>query len=275
MLNYGTQQAFGGIFDRSNSVTSLQRRNSNNSLGKENTMPPASILMPPPDLSEETLMAPEHNEIVAKLKFISMLVDTIIDVARCKAAPLSAITESVSPRNSPAAQGGLDCNSPQHRKLQQLLLYMRCLHLLSQTLDFSRAELKSKKLKPSTSVKNILATMNERFRHCISMTKMLNSENLLADSGLDPSTTAVTADRILYNYAMEQCQSAALDELFGNPGECFQRYHGAHVLLHALQYQTQNDEDKNALAVYKEAVEKRLHILEEQGFVMAYQTTNN
>ena len=64
--------------------------------------------------------------------------------------------------------------------------------------------------------------MNERFRHCISMTKMLNSENLLADSGLDPSTTAVTADRILYNYAMEQCQSAALDELFGNPGECFQ-----------------------------------------------------
>ena len=135
-------------------MTSLQRRNSGNSLGKENALPPASILMPPPDLSEETLMAPEHNEIVAKLKFISMLVDTIIDVARCKAAPLSAITESVSPRNSPAAQGGLDSSSPHHRKLQQLLLYMRCLHLLSQTLDFSRAELQSKKLKPSTSVKN-------------------------------------------------------------------------------------------------------------------------
>lgn len=117
--------------------------------------------------------------------------------------------------------------------------------------------------------------MNERFRHCISMTKMLNSENLLADSGLDPGTTAITADRILYNYAMEQCQSAALDELFGNPGECFQRYHGAHVLLHALQYQTQNEEDKSALTVYKEAVEKRLHILEEQGFVMAYQTLTN
>ena len=54
-----------------------------------------------------------------------------------------------------------------------------------------------------------------------------------------------------------------------------QRYHGAHVLLHALQYQTQNEEDKNSLTVYKEAVEKRLHILEEQGFVMAYQTLNN
>ena len=40
-----------------------------------------------------------------------------------------------------------------NRRVQQLLLYMRCLHLLSQTLDFSRAELKSKRLKPSTSVK--------------------------------------------------------------------------------------------------------------------------
>lgn len=104
------------------------------------------------------------------------------------------------------------------------------------------------------------------------MTKMLNSENLLADSGLEPQSTAFTADKILYNYAIEQCQAAALDELFGNPEECFQRYHGAHVLLHALQFQTQNDEDKKSLAHYKDAVEKRLHILEQQGYVQALET---
>ena len=40
--------------------------------------------MPPPALSEETLMAPEHNEILAKLKYISVLVDKIIEVARHK-----------------------------------------------------------------------------------------------------------------------------------------------------------------------------------------------
>ena len=69
---------------------------------------------------------------------------------------------------------------------------------------------------------SVIATMNERFRHCISMSKMLNSDTLLADSGLDANSTAITADRILYNYAREQCQSAALDELFGNPAdECF------------------------------------------------------
>merc|ERR1711879_664182 len=97
------------------------------------------------------------------------------------------------------------------------------------------------------------------------MTKMLNSENLLADSGLDPSTTAITSDRILYNYAMEQCQSAALDELFGNPGECFQRYHGAHVLLHALQYQTQNEEDKMLLPFTKKPLRNDFIFLKSKG----------
>ena len=112
--------------------------------------------MPPPALSEETLMAPKHNEILAKLKYITVLVDKIIEVARHKAAPLSAIQGIVSKSASNnSTQSGSDVppeNSPHHRRLQQLLLYMRCLHILSQTL--SRAELKAKKLKPSTSVKN-------------------------------------------------------------------------------------------------------------------------
>ena len=126
--------------------------------GKENTAPTAALLAtPPPALSEETLMSPEHNEILAKLKYISVLVDKIIEVARNKAAPLSTISETVSAvrgSKNDSGQGEFDPNSPHHRRLQQLLLYMRCLHILSQTLDLSRAELKAKKLKPSTSVKN-------------------------------------------------------------------------------------------------------------------------
>ena len=46
------------------------------------------------------------------------------------------------------------------------------------------------------------------------------------------------------------------------------------MLLHALQFQTQSEEDKNALVRYKDAVEKRLHILEQQGFVQAYETAS-
>jgi len=264
VLNYPQNTGTAGIqgfFPRSDG-----RRSSTSNLDKENQYPG---LAPPPELSEETLLAPEHNEVLAKLRFISMLVDTIISVARTKAAPLSGLTESARPG------GGEGQDGPLQRRLQQLLLYMRSLQLLSQTLEFARSELKSKRLKPSTSVKNTLATMNERFRHCLSMSKMLNAENILVESGIEPTDTTVTADKLLYQYAIEQCQSAALDELFNNPAECVQRYQAAHVILHALQFQTGSQEDKSTLSKYKEAVEKRLHILEEQGYVYAYETISN
>ncbi len=81
----------------------------------------------------------------------------------------------------------------------------------------------------------VLATLNERFRHCISMTKMLNTDNILSECGLDPQNSSSTADHILYQHALEQCQSAALDELFGNPGECFQVMNNAIILVN-LKY---------------------------------------
>ena len=38
-------------------------------------------LLAPPELSEETLLAPEHKEILGKLKFVCTLVDTILEVS--------------------------------------------------------------------------------------------------------------------------------------------------------------------------------------------------
>lgn len=152
VLNYGQLPSDNSQrqFERSSSLNSLTARRP--SFGKENSAPifPMELAVPPPELSEETLLAPEHNEILAKLKFVCTLVDTILEVARCKTAgPLSVLADDV--RNQATASDA--DSSPLHKRLQQLLLYMRCLHLLSQTLDFSRAELKSKRLKPSTSVK--------------------------------------------------------------------------------------------------------------------------
>jgi serine/threonine-protein kinase ULK/ATG1 len=98
-------------------------------------------------------------------------------------------------------------------------------------LDFARSELRARRLKPSTTVKNTLATLNERFRHCLSMSKMLNAENLLAEAGIDPGDTTLNADRLLYSHAIEQCQSAALDELFDNPGECVQRLGSTLIII--------------------------------------------
>ena len=77
------------LLSRSSSLNSLQaqlgaRRNSASSLGggKENvpSFPMLELLAAPPELSEETLLAPEHKEILGKLKFVCTLVDTILEV---------------------------------------------------------------------------------------------------------------------------------------------------------------------------------------------------
>jgi len=57
-------------------LSSTPSRRSSGCFDKENQYPGCPL--PPPDLSEETLLAPEHNEVLSKLRFISMLVDTII-----------------------------------------------------------------------------------------------------------------------------------------------------------------------------------------------------
>lgn len=44
-----------------------------------------------------------------------------------------------------------------------------------------------------------------------------------------------------------QCQSAALDELFGKPGVCFPRYQTAQILFHSLAQQTEHPQDKSIL----------------------------
>lgn len=96
---------------------------------------------------------------------------------------------------------------------------------------------------------------------------------------------------------VRQCQSAALDELFGKPGVCFPRYQTAQILFHSLAQQTDHPQDKSILGkckrtskrllfdatiltqnnfMYsdKEAVEKRLFVLQKQGHNI-YTKTND
>lgn len=48
-----------------------------------------------------------------------------------------------------------------------------------------------------------------------------------------------------------QCQTAALDELFGNPEECFNRYQSAQILLHSLAQKCTHPNDKMLLSKCK------------------------
>jgi hypothetical protein len=59
----------------------------------------------------------------------------------------------------------------------------------------------------------VLNALNERYHTCLMRSQELASQGLPAQ---DPTIALISAERLMYNHALELCQSAALDELFGN-----------------------------------------------------------
>lgn len=215
-----------------------------------------------PELCEETLMDREHNETLSKLNFVLALTDCIQEVADSRCAPLSALMSATEQQIPPHA--------PEHcKRVERLVLLVRALQLLSSGLNLASQQLHSGNLKPSSNVKNALLQMNSKYRSILYESKRLNGTGLLQKA----SAFNITADKILYDYAIDMCQAAALDELLSNTKNCFERYNTAHILLHSLVQKCNHPQDKMLLNKYRDAVEKRLNILQQQGYI--YVTDEN
>ncbi|XP_049863431.1 serine/threonine-protein kinase unc-51 isoform X1 [Schistocerca gregaria] len=225
-----------------------------------------------PELPEETLLEREHNETLAKLNFVLALSDCVAELAASRATPLAALADGAgsgggSVGGGGGGGGGGSRQSEGTRRAEQLVLLVRALQLLSSGLNLATQQLRAGVLQPSASVKSVVSMLNSKFHQCLNECKQLNTPGLLQKAGVDPSSTSITADRILYNHAIQMCQSAALDELFGQPEECFQRYQTAQILLHSLSQQVSHQQDRALLTKYKDAVEKRLFVLQQQGYI--------
>ncbi|XP_004518624.1 serine/threonine-protein kinase unc-51 isoform X2 [Ceratitis capitata] len=220
-----------------------------------------------PELSEETLMDREHNETLSKLNFVLALTDCIQEVADSRCAPLSALMPVVATSNDLQS---IPPHAPEHcKRAERLVLLVRALQLLSSGLNLASQQLRSGNLKPSSNVKNALLTMNSKYRTILYESKKLNVSGLLQKA----NDFNITADKILYDYALDMCQAAALDELLSNTKNCFERYNTAHILLHSLVQKCNHPQDKMLLNKYRDAVEKRLSILQQRGYI--YMTDEN
>lgn len=181
-----------------------------------------------PELHEGRLFQREHTEILTKLNFVMVLVECI-----------------------------LECANPSRERCERLVLLVRALQLLSCGLTLATNELKSGNLQPSKNVKNVVKQLNEKFHKCLEDCKKLNTPSVL-------QKVSATAEKILYNYAIEMCQKAALNELQNNVTECFKKYQMAQILLHSLAQQVNHKQDKALLSKYRAAVEKRLALLQDK-----------
>ncbi|EGT49182.1 hypothetical protein CAEBREN_06907 [Caenorhabditis brenneri] len=202
-----------------------------------------------------------EEELLAKLRFVSELTEVLIHVAEQKNNPLASAMAS---RRRMLTTGAATNTSSPYRRAEQLVVYVRCLHMLSSALLLAQTNMANKVLRPTADVQLVLNQLNDKYHQCLTSSQELASLGLPDE---DPAMAMISAERIMYKHAIDLCQAAALDELFGNPHLCSQRYQTAHMMLHTLAEQTNCDQDKIVLSRYRAAVEKRLRILEQQGFV--------
>lgn len=212
-------------------------------------------------------MDDNHNETLGKLSFVLDLVECILDLAHSMGSALRSV--------DPAEAKKIDQLSPEHlsqyrssqRSLEQLVLYARACHLLNSALHMARDEIRNDRLQQSTNLRTVLGEMNTYYHHVVEKCKAIHKDfTHSCKTPLTQKLVMATADKLIYNQAIQMCQAAALDEFSNtcspeNTAEVVRRYQVAQILLHSLAQTARNENDKHMLIKYRKSVESRLSIL--------------
>ncbi|XP_068633315.1 serine/threonine-protein kinase unc-51 isoform X2 [Battus philenor] len=190
-----------------------------------------------PNLQEDTILAEEHSKVFSQLNFVLMLAELLSDLAVSCGAPIAALMDTSDER----------CGSS-----VRLGLLVQAMQALAAGLRLAAAHYRSRTLQPTPQVRNVVSLMNGKYKW------ILNESRRLHEAGVMPAI----CDKILYEHAIELCQMAAIEELFGDMKECERRYMSAQVLLHSLvQRHPLHPQHRTTLSKYRDAVQRRLNCL--------------
>ncbi|XP_028276272.1 serine/threonine-protein kinase ULK2 [Parambassis ranga] len=233
------------------------------------TSPPSLegfITFEAPELPEETLMEREHTDTLMHLRMMLSFTDCVLEMAAVRAggAELGVSAASLYPPQDSVVVDQISQLSKEWGQVEQLVLYMKAAQLLASSLHLAKAQIKSAKLNPSTAVKQVVKSLNERYKSCISLCRRLTDKlnNFFADKQrFVDEINSVTAEKLIYNHAVEIVQSAALDEMFKQTEDIAYRYSKAAMLLDGLSKILQDPTDIENVVKYKASVERRISAL--------------
>ncbi|KAK7827422.1 hypothetical protein U0070_026628 [Myodes glareolus] len=211
-----------------------------------------------PELPEETLMEREHTDTLRHLNVMLMFTECVLDLTAVRGGNPELCTSAVSlyQIQESVVVDQISQLSKDWGRVEQLVLYMKAAQLLAASLHLAKAQIKSGKLSPSTAVKQVVKNLNERYKFCITMCKKLTEKlnRFFSDKQrFIDEINSVTAEKLIYNCAVEMVQSAALDEMFQQTEDIVYRYHKAALLLEGLTKILQDPTDvENINVVLKE-----------------------
>ncbi|XP_012550929.1 serine/threonine-protein kinase ULK1 isoform X4 [Bombyx mori] len=190
-----------------------------------------------PNLQEETILAEEHSKVSSQLNFVLMLAELLSDLAVSCGAPIAALMDTSDER----------CNES-----VRLGLLVQAMQALAAGLRLAATHYRARTLQPTPQVRSVVSLMNGKYKWIVNESKRLH------EAGVTPAV----CDKILYEHAIELCQMAAIEELFGDTKECERRYISAQVLLHSLvQRHPLHPHHRTTLSKYRDAVQRRLNCL--------------
>ncbi|KAG2458922.1 ULK2 kinase, partial [Polypterus senegalus] len=217
------------------------------------TSPPSLegfITFEAPELPEETLMEREHTDTLLHLRMMLSFSDCILEIAsvrECSTELDASTSTSVCPSQDSGIVDQISQLSKEWGQVEQLVLYMKAAQLLAGSLHLAKAQIKSCKLNPSSAVKQaVVKSLNERYKSCISLCRRLTEKlnRFFSDKQrFVDEINSVTAEKLIYNYAVEMVQSAALDEMFQQTEDIAFRYNKAAMLLEGLAKVLQDPAD--------------------------------
>ncbi|XP_051980641.1 serine/threonine-protein kinase ULK2-like isoform X5 [Xyrauchen texanus] len=233
------------------------------------TSPPSLdgfITFEAPELPEETLMEREHTDTLMHLRMMLSFTDCVLEIASLRAggADLGASAASLYPPQDSVVVDQISRLSKEWGQVEQLVLYMKTAQLLASSLHLAKSQIKSSKLNPSTAVKHVVKSLNERYKSCISLCRRLTDKlnHFFSDKQrFVDEINSVTAEKLIYNHAVEMVQSAALDEMFQQTEDIAYRYNKASMLLEGLSKILQDPADIENVTKYKASVDRRISAL--------------
>ncbi|XP_072312208.1 serine/threonine-protein kinase ULK2 [Eucyclogobius newberryi] len=233
------------------------------------TSPPSLegfITFEAPELPEETLMEREHTDTLLHLRMMLSFTDCVLEMAAVRAggAELGASAASHYPPQESVVVDQISQLSKEWGQVEQLVLYMKAAQLLASSLHLAKAQIKSAKLNPSSAVKQVVKSLNERYKSCISLCRRLTDKlnHFFSDKQrFVDEINSVTAEKLIYNNAVEMVQSAALDEMFKQSEDIAYRYSKASMLLDGLSKILQDPTDVDNVVKYKASVDRRISAL--------------
>ncbi|CAH8498044.1 unnamed protein product [Heterobilharzia americana] len=158
--------------------------------------------------------------------------------------------EQESNKNSQQTSTALKFVSEAQRIVEQIVLYRRVLYYLEYVFDQVKKAFQNGRLKSTATARRRLIDCNTLYHRCYIRLRQLARQSRREDL-IEPVgrlLANITANRLIFQYALDQCYAAEMDEYIGEIALSLQRYKAGITLIHGLCQHAKSQRDKTLLS---------------------------